>query len=152
MEAALQKRLEAKSIPVTESGCWIWLGGIRAKSRGYGCLGVGNTVMQAHRASWLAYRGPIPDGKHVLHRCDVRLCINPDHLFLGTNADNVADKVAKGRGADLRGTKNPRAKLTEADVMAIRQSKLTGPQLAKIYGIAKQNIYAAKHGKTWGHL
>lgn len=79
--------------PYTE--CWIW-----RKSRsgvGYGDFRLNGEHWQAHRAAYFAFVGPIPDGMHVLHRCDVRLCCNPDHLFLGTNSDNILDSMLKGR-------------------------------------------------------
>lgn len=82
------------SYRVDESGCWLW----RATGgRRYGSLFVDGRREQAHRVSWLLHRGKIPDGLHVLHKCDTPLCVNPDHLFLGTHADNMADMKAKGR-------------------------------------------------------
>jgi hypothetical protein len=77
------------------SGCWLWLGAVIPD--GYGSTKVDNKAILAHRRSWVIHRGPIPPDAHVLHRCDNRLCVNPDHLFLGDNLINVADKMAKGR-------------------------------------------------------
>lgn len=94
-DPSLAARIEQFSMPLTESGCWIWLR--RIDGCGYGRLQVGVHSRSASRMSWTAYRGPIPDGLHVLHHCDIRCCVNPDHLFLGTNSDNVNDKVRKGR-------------------------------------------------------
>ncbi|MGD4429391.1 HNH endonuclease signature motif containing protein, partial [Xanthomonas citri pv. citri] len=86
---------EARSIPVPESGCWLWLGA--EKGNGYGNVKEGRRNTTAHRRSWEEHNGPIPKGMHVCHKCDTRPCINPDHLFLGTRKQNMADCVAKDR-------------------------------------------------------
>jgi hypothetical protein len=88
----------ALSYQEDESGCWIWQGRPRG-SNGYGCLKVDGLWVGAHRFSYQTHVGPIPDGLLVLHRCDVPMCVNPAHLFIGTNQDNSDDKVSKGRQA-----------------------------------------------------
>lgn len=95
--------------------CWQWMG---ATNRGYGAFQLGTSskshVVGAHKVAWTLYNGPVPDEMHVLHKCDNRACVKPDHLFLGTNSDNIADRVAKGRS--VRAT----AKLTMKDVRSVR--------------------------------
>lgn len=75
--------------------CWIWTAA--TLHNGYGCFRTDYRTESAHRVAWQLFRGPIPDDMHVLHKCDVRCCVNPSHLFLGTNADNIRDRNAKGR-------------------------------------------------------
>ena len=87
--------LEHRSIPEPNSGCRLWLAFLNAT--GYGQIRYKKRAYQAHRLAWIAKHGPIPEGLQVLHKCDVRSCINPDHLWLGTQADNIHDMIAKGR-------------------------------------------------------
>lgn len=93
---SLEHRLIANSMPVTESGCLIWLG--CTQNAGYGVLSNKKRGLNlVHRVAWEIAYGPVPDGKFVCHRCDVRCCINREHLFLGTNVDNMRDAASKGR-------------------------------------------------------
>src|SRR3954463_5248397 len=94
------------------SGCWLWTAGVM--SNGYGAHYEGSRQISAHRYSWKLHHGVIPSGLHVLHKCDTQLCVNPSHLFVGTNADNVADARRKGRFPT--GGRHPSSKLTEEDV------------------------------------
>lgn len=139
--------LECYSIPVTECGCHIWLGG---QCRGYGTVSINGRSMRAHRVAWENVNGKIPKGLHVLHRCDMPPCINPEHLFLGTDADNARDKVNKNRSN--KGTKHPLNKLTENQVMEIRSSSGTQVSIARRYGIDQAHVSQIKLRKRWKHL
>lgn len=150
--------IEAHTMPVTESGCWIWTGAIQGK--GYGYTRFEFRAYKAHRLSWLAHRGAIPAGQLVLHRCDVRSCVNPDHLFLGTHADNMRDMRAKGRtykGPRLgrRGgntSPSPRKgmnlpdkqKLSAEQVQEIISGNETQPALASKFCVSESTIRVAK--------
>lgn len=135
----------------TESGCHIWKG-YSVKSNGleshrYGRLGVNGKKVLAHRFAWEQYRGPIPEGMCVLHRCDVTLCCNPEHLFLGTHADNMADMKNKGRARQtfprLYGESNPRCKLSDQQVLEIISRRRLGEtvtNLAKYFGVHHAHI------------
>jgi hypothetical protein len=106
----------------------------------------------AHQVSYEAYNGVIPKGLVVRHTCDNPLCINPDHLILGTQAQNVADREARGRRKDINGEMIGTAKLTAEKVLEIRASKLSYAQLAEAYNVDKSTIALIKTGKSWKHL
>lgn len=106
-----------------------------------------------HRISFEKHRGPIPEGILVCHTCDNRACVNPQHLFLGTNSDNMADMVAKGRQNKLKGSAHGRAKLLESDVIAIRSSRGTSRRdLAERYGMSRGSIDDIMNRRSWAHL
>lgn len=146
----LDTRMARLSMPVTESGCWFWLGNL--DEGGYGTIRISGKMLKAHRASWMLHRGQIPDGLKVLHSCDIPCCINPDHLFLGTQVDNMRDRASKGRDPDTRGTKNGRAKLTEDQVRAIRAETGSNSEIAKRYGVGKSMVSYIRLGRNWGHV
>jgi len=137
--------------------CWYWNGPRTAI--GYGLFAAarnsyGIPEIVAHRIAWHLFRGPIPAGVKVLHRCDVRACVNPDHLFLGTQEENVRDMVTKGRQRSVPayGKANPMARLTEEAVAAMRAEHAAGAtqrDLAKRYGVAVMTVNRAVRGLSW---
>lgn len=137
--------------PEALSGCWLWHGG---GSDGYGHFRDGRRMRQAHRVAWALINGPIEGRLYVCHRCDVRLCVNPDHLFLGTHADNMADMVSKGRGrgASHPGESHPCAKLTRQSVEALKSDRaagLTYRALGVKYGISPSQANLIVLGRRW---
>ncbi len=129
------------------TGCWLW--DAHCLPSGYGVFNFGGRVSRAHRVSHELFTGPIPRETQVLHRCDVRCCVNPEHLWLGDNASNVADKVAKGRQAV---GESVGSKLTNADVVAIRNSGESAIALGERYGVDRNTIYAVRKRKTWKYV
>ncbi len=136
--------------------CWLWerakdwdLYGIFRKDRLPGQKR--GTQVRAHRYSWeLLSDRPIPKGLLVCHTCDNPSCVNPSHLFLGTNADNTSDRHSKGR--DAKGTKHGMNRLTEADVHLIRESTLGHSELGRMFGVSPQTIYKIRKGILWKSL
>jgi hypothetical protein len=143
-------RFDDKWTPVPDAGCWLWMGA--STNGGYGRFAVDGVPRLAHRVAWGMTYGEIPDGLMVCHKCDTPSCVNPGHLFLGTRSDNMRDMAAKGRGADARGERNCKAKLTPDDVRRIRADTGTHKQIADAYGVSEPAIYKIKNGRTWGHV
>ena len=112
----------------------------------------GRRYVYAHRFVWEALNPPLLPGQCVLHRCDNPKCINPEHLFVGTQADNMKDMAAKGRGGAPRGEKHLSAKLTEEQAKYVLASSAKSSVLAKELGTTYQTIYALRTGITWKHL
>lgn len=131
--------------------CWEWPGG--KNNWGYGVLYHDGRPHQAHRLSYEFHNEVPPDDLFVLHKCDNRPCVNPNHLFLGTPIDNSTDMVSKGRQA--RGERNSKAKLTEEQVRQIRQLHSQGwiyKRLASAFGVCKGSIARIVRREAWGHL
>lgn len=140
---------------VDKSGeCWTWMAAT-AGPLGYGVIGITRERMvYAHRLSWEMANGPIPAGMYVLHHCDNPKCVRPEHLFLGTIKDNVADMDAKGRRRSLppRGTANPNAKLDEAAVRLIRASSESDAALAIDLGVSTTLVRKVRLREAWAWL
>lgn len=126
-------------------GCWHWQG--RKSLKGYGAFWYKRKHYTAHRASYALLVGAIPEGLMVCHRCDVRDCVNPSHLFLGTNQDNMEDMKAKGRQGQ--------AKLDKDRVATIRSLYYTGSysyaDLADLFAVTRSNIGCIVRGVSWNH-
>lgn len=145
-------KFEDLYIPEPNSGCWLWLGG-RDGYRRYGYFSPRyQGELYAHRVSWLIHRGPIASGLRVCHKCDVTLCVNPDHLFLGTQQDNMDDMMRKGRRNAARGERVGGAKLTASDVISIRNDPRKQVALAAIFGVRRETISAIKRRRIWRHI
>ena len=134
----------------TES-CWNWQ---RFTRNGYGAFNIKGVIVYVHKLSWCVHNGPVPSGLCVLHTCDNRKCVNPDHLFLGTIADNNRDKELKGRGVYPYGSWSGMSKLNEEQVMNIksRLEKESLSSIAREYGVSVHAIYCIKHNITWKHV
>lgn len=138
---SLKDKIDHYSMPVTCSGCWIWIGS--CNNKGYGTISVGGGKKQyAHRVAYSEYKGNIPDGYEVCHKCDTPACCNPDHLFIGSHKENMRDSVEKGRAWQCVrfGTTHGRAVLNEHQVSMIRNSDAPAIVIAKRLGVAAETI------------
>lgn len=149
-------------VPEPNSGCWLWTGVLT--KFGYGHISGGprgSKTLKATRVSWMLRHGEWPpDGILVCHRCDVRACVNPDHLFLGTHKENTQDMWRKGRRGGIKapparcqkGEHNPAAKVTDDIVRYIRKSGATLAVLAEGFGISTACVCLIKNRKAWSHV
>ncbi len=135
-----------------ENGCWNWTGWFG--QNGYGCFKINSAKAMSHRVSFRMNVGEIPKGMLILHKCDNPICIRPDHLFLGTNLDNIRDRHLKGR--DAKGEGHGRSKLNFQTVLEAREKRkklgLSYRKLAKYFGVSKPAITDAILGRTWKSL
>lgn len=130
--------------------CWLWTA--HTNRDGYGRVGFDRKVMYAHRLSFEMANGPIPDGMHVLHRCDNPGCVNPSHLFFGTHLDNMRDMLAKGRRWLPKGESHGGAKLTGKDVIAIRVDPRSHRRIAADYKVTHSAVGLIKRRVNWRHI
>ncbi len=150
------EQIEARFWPRVEKlgvdECWNWKAG--KDWDGYGLFFNNGKLEKAHRYSWRLKNGDIPDGMQILHKCDNPSCVNPSHLFSGTGADNMADKMAKGR--HKLGSQTAKSKLTEEKVLEIRKLKECGGvsvrELALKYEVDPSTIMSAVKRVTWRHV
>jgi len=129
---------------VKTDSCWLWTGCL---CRGYGLIKASNGMRRAHRVSWELHFGPIPEDLYVCHQCDVRKCVNPSHLFLGTHTDNMRDMTKKGRHARRQNT----AKLTYDEVDAIRalRGKLNQRDIGWLFGVHQTAVGHIHRGTSY---
>jgi hypothetical protein len=144
-------RLKTNSV-IDQNGCWIW-----AKStwNGYGKTILSGKVMQAHRASWKTFVGNIPIGVQVNHKCHVRDCINPDHLYLGDQKQNMRDMKEAGRQKILKGSEVGNSKLQDKDILRIREISRQGvsaKEISQLFKTCLSNIRQIVACKTWKHV
>jgi hypothetical protein len=148
----------AKTVKAAGNECWLWTGGLI--STGYGLLSAHGKLTLAHRYSYAIHNGTIADGLHVLHSCDNPRCVNPAHLFLGTNNDNIRDRMAKGRGRgiprpSIRGANHHSAKLTDDAVREIRALAAQGiphNEIARRFGVSHVVANKIVNRKSWVHV
>jgi hypothetical protein len=143
----IAERIAEKAKPV-ESGCHEWQGCLLPN--GYGQVHLKGKTVLAHRAAYEVANGPIPDGLFVLHSCDNRKCVNPDHLSVGTRDDNAADMVSKLRQA--HGTKNGHAKLTSEQVRDIRAAIGSCKEIGARYSVTYSTVSMIRSGRIWKHV
>ena len=137
----LHEKFEAQYIPEPNSGCWLWVGSTSKTGSGYGQMYCKPRLEQAHRASWMLNIGPIPSGKFVCHKCDNRLCVNPDHLFIGDALANAKDRDNKGRSRWQIGKRYlPWQHFSPEEIKEIILAKGTLKQVAAQFGCSKSYV------------
>lgn len=152
VQVSAEERFKSYMSNPNENGCILWMGA--SSERGYGYFYY-KKQMSAHRASYLLFKGIIPTNQCVLHRCDKVGCVNPQHLFLGTQLENIQDRINKGRTKSARGVFQHLAKLNDTKVKSIKRmlaKKIPQKIIADKFGIGKSVITDINCGKTWKHV
>jgi len=134
---------------INSNGCWLWQ---KSTHNGYGTMAYGCPVTKAHIFSWKAFGGLVADGMQLNHKCHNRSCVNPSHLYLGTQVENMRDMYDAGRQNILRGEKSGVAKLNDQSVRFILNSCLSVKELREKYGVSDSLIRAVKERKIWTHI
>lgn len=147
---AVRDRFMSKVVVDAAAKCWTWTGS--CTQAGYGRFGWSHPrlTILAHRASLLIFRGLNAGQSLVCHRCNNPRCVNPDHLFVGTNAESMDNARRKGR--TLQGRRNPLAKLTDGVIHAIRNDPRPQRSIAADYGVSQDTIHNVKARKRWAHI
>lgn len=145
----IAEKIDRNSVRVPETGCWLWVGSLT--TYGYGRMTFGaKTEFLAHRLSYEQKYGKIPEGKFALHQCDIKCCVNPDHIFIGTQQDNMTDKVKKKRQA--KGESHGMSKLTKDQAVEAKFSDEKPSVLAKKFKCSAVMIRQIRSGHYWRHL
>lgn len=153
LTAAEETRFWLKVLPPNENGCRLWSD--NTNKDGYGQVRIQDKMCKAHRIAYLLSIGPVPEGFNVCHKCDIPACCNPAHLFLGTQSDNLRDMREKGRAFAAYGERHGSSKLTESDVLEIRNLYAKGEKqriLADLFGISQVSVSSILLRKTWSHV
>ena len=164
MPKGIYKKIWGDNVPTFEerfwakvkktTNCWEWTGALFGN--GYGHLQANHKNSLAHKISWEIHNGEIPKGLLVLHKCDNKKCIRPDHLFLGTHVDNMQDMLRKERGNKPKGEKIGISKLTGSQIRTIKTLKKNGnlsqQKIAEVFNVAQSTISHIVNGRTWKHI
>jgi hypothetical protein len=154
VETRFWNKVQKGTAEHSKTECWLWTGAVT--SNGYGNFSRDAKQQKAHRVAWELTNGRIPDGLYLCHHCDVKRCVRPDHLFLGTHTENMQDAVSKNQNAF--GVRHGRRKLTEAQVREIRETYQPWVRsrslraLAKRFGVQVFTVSAIVNGQTWQRL
>jgi len=149
MQSDWHERFSSRFAKAGDADCWNWAG--RKFKSGYGKFSAGGEYRRAHRLAWEMRNGPIPDGMVVLHSCDNPACVNPAHLSIGTQRDNMRDMIAKGRARPgyVAGEKVGTSLLKTEQVQDIKTKRMSSRKFAALYGVSQRAVMAIWGGVTW---